>query len=320
MKVSVIVPVYNVQSYLHYAMDSLMQQTYRDLEIILVNDGSTDQSGRLCQEYASLHDNVFYFYKENGGLSDARNYGVSRANSEWITFLDPDDYLEPFAIELMVGLQKMSEADIVSTRVKPTTVYDNYSKVSLSNTDFQLACEDKADAFELMLLGQNGTVSACGKLYRKGILESIPFPVGKIYEDFFVVGKHILESTKIVVSPCVTYHYYKRPGSIVNSRFNTQQYDFYEACEVNRMLLPKFGDNVETLYESLAIKQVAGSFHLINLVADSEQRGEFKTIKRYLRPYLSTILKSKHVSYKFKIKVLLYLYTTPLYLKIRKVG
>ena len=76
MKVSVIVPVYNVQSYLHYAMDSLMQQTYRDLEIILVNDGSTDQSGRLCQEYASLHDNVFYFYKKNGGLSDARNFGV----------------------------------------------------------------------------------------------------------------------------------------------------------------------------------------------------------------------------------------------------
>ena len=78
--------------------------------------------------------------------------------------------------------------------------------------------------------------------------------------------------------------------------------------------------NLEKLYEALAIKQVAGSFHLINLVADSEQRGEFKTIKRYLRPYLSTILKSKHVSYKFKIKVLLYLYTTPLYLKIRKVG
>ena len=99
--ISVILPVYNVENYLQYAMDSLKKQTYKNFEIILVNDGSTDNSGKLCDKYSEKYSNVKVFHKENGGLSDARNFGVKKAKGEFITFLDPDDYLEVYSLELL---------------------------------------------------------------------------------------------------------------------------------------------------------------------------------------------------------------------------
>ena len=117
MRISIIIPVYNVENYLHYAMDSLFRQTYKNFEVILVNDGSTDNSGKLCEEYAQEYDNVFVYHKKNAGLSDARNFGVENAKTDWIFFLDPDDYIEPFTLELLVELQRKYNVDLISTKV-----------------------------------------------------------------------------------------------------------------------------------------------------------------------------------------------------------
>ena len=106
MLISVIIPVYNVEDYLHYAIESLEKQTYKNFEIILVNDGSTDDSGKLCDKYSEKYSNVRVFHKENGGLSDARNFGVQKAEGEFITFLDPDDYLEAYSLELLAVFKK----------------------------------------------------------------------------------------------------------------------------------------------------------------------------------------------------------------------
>ncbi|WP_252989054.1 glycosyltransferase family 2 protein [Streptococcus pneumoniae] len=104
--ISVIVPVYNVADYLRFALDSLLEQTYKDFEVILVNDGSTDNSGEICDEYGKLYDNIHVFHKKNGGLSDARNFGLEKSRGEFITFLDSDDYFEPYALELLITIQK----------------------------------------------------------------------------------------------------------------------------------------------------------------------------------------------------------------------
>ena len=106
MLISVIIPVYNVEEYLHYAIESLEKQTYKNFEVILVNDGSTDNSGELCDKYSEKYSNVKVFHKENGGLSDARNFGVKKAKGEFITFLDPDDYLEAYSLELLEVFKK----------------------------------------------------------------------------------------------------------------------------------------------------------------------------------------------------------------------
>ena len=137
MLISVIIPVYNVEEYLYYAIESLEKQTYKNFEIILVNDGSTDNSGKLCDEYSEKHSNVRVFHKENGGLSDARNFGVQKAKGEFITFLDPDDYLEAYSLELLAGIQEMYDCDIISTRVKPTELYNVYYNHTLTEEDFK---------------------------------------------------------------------------------------------------------------------------------------------------------------------------------------
>ena len=186
MFISIVVPIYNVADYLHYAIDSLMKQTYQNFEVILVNDGSTDKSPMLCEDYANRYENIHVFHKENGGLSDARNFGVSKANSDWIFFLDPDDYLEEYTLELIVKIHKEHHADLISTKVKATSKYNAYTSYKLQESDYKdLVPFTKEKALEAMLDDKFATVSACAKLYHRSILEKVPFPVGKIYEDFY---------------------------------------------------------------------------------------------------------------------------------------
>ena len=215
MRISIIIPVYNVENYLHYAMDSLFRQTYKNFEVILVNDGSTDNSGKLCEEYAQEYDNVFVYHKKNAGLSDARNFGVENAKTDWIFFLDPDDYIEPFTLELLVELQRKYNVDLISTKVQSTNTFNNYNDFKFTDLDLTSTVKvTKEKALEFMLENRIATVSACAKLYHKKVLQEVPFPVGKIYEDFFVVAEHLKIAGDIVICPIVTYHYYSRPGSI----------------------------------------------------------------------------------------------------------
>ena len=116
-KVSIVVPVYNVEDYLKYCVDSLINQSYKNIEIILVDDGSTDDSGRICDEYAQEDDRVRVLHIENGGLSNARNTGVNVASAEWVIFIDSDDYYDRRTVEYLVQLQKKYAVDLVATSV-----------------------------------------------------------------------------------------------------------------------------------------------------------------------------------------------------------
>ena len=166
----------NVADYLHFAIESLIKQTYQNFEVILVNDGSTDDSPLLCEDYAKQYENIHVFHKENGGLSDARNFGVAKANSDWIFFLDPDDYLEEYTLELIVKIQETHQADLISTKVKATSKYNAYTSYRLQDPDYKdLAPITKEKALELMLDDKVATVSACAKLYKKKHIGTSPF-------------------------------------------------------------------------------------------------------------------------------------------------
>ena len=315
--ISIIVPVYNVQDYLHYAMESLIRQTYKNFEVILVNDGSTDNSGELCNWYAENHENVYVFHKKNGGLSDARNFGVEKASSDWIVFLDPDDYFEVDALELLVKIQERYNADLISTKVKSTSIYGNYNSNHIKESDYNnLRVVSKEEALELMLQDKVATVSACAKLYHKSILERVPFPIGKIYEDFYVVGEHLRLAERIVISPVVTYHYYRRPGSIVQSQFTNRRLDFFEAGEYNRNQIKQFysGNSVE---KALNLKIVQGSFHISEAAAATDTKALRNIVKKISSLYWSIIFNSK-VSIKFKFKYNWFLLTPNLYCRIKK--
>ena len=314
MNISVVIPVYNVEDYLHYAIDSLVNQTHKNFEVLLINDGSTDNSGKLCDKYAQEYDWIRVFHKENGGLSDARNYGVLKATNEWIFFLDPDDYIEPFTFELLTLIQDKYQADLISTKVQTTNEYEKFSKEQFNLESSKRVT--KEEALELMLEDKVATVSACAKLYKKQILAMRPFPLGKIYEDFFVVAEHLRLAEQIVISPVVTYHYYRRPGSIVQSQFTDKRFDFFEAGEYNRNQIKQFysGNSVE---KALNLKIVQGSFHISEAAASTDTKALRNIVKKVRSFYWSIIFDSK-ASVKFKVKYSWFLLTPNLYCRIKK--
>ena len=314
MNISVVIPVYNVEDYLHYAIDSLVNQTHKNFEVLLINDGSTDNSGKLCDKYAQEYDWIRVFHKENGGLSDARNYGVLKATNEWIFFLDPDDYIEPFTFELLTLIRAKYQADLISTKVQTTNEYEKYFAEQFNLESSQRVT--KEEALELMLEDKVATVSACAKLYKKQILEMRPFPIGKIYEDFFVVAEHLRLAEQIVNSPVVTYHYYRRPGSIVQSQFTDKRFDFFEAGEYNRNQIKQFysGNSVE---KALNLKIVQGSFHISEAAASTDTKALRNIVKKVRSFYWSIIFDSK-ASVKFKVKYSWFLLTPNLYCRIKK--
>lgn len=313
MLVSIIIPVYNVSDYLTYAMDSLLQQTYDNIEIILVNDGSTDESGTLCDDYAQKYEHVFAHHKKNGGLSDARNYGVQYAKGEWITFLDPDDYIEKEAIAYMMAIQKKYQADIVSTKVQSVNEYEKYSHQSLFPIDDNVKAYTKEEALKEMLLNNIATVSACGKLYKKQILLDNPFPVGKIYEDLYLVARLLKGANHIYISEKVCYYYYQREGSIVNSKFNKKQYHFFDAIDYNKEMINQYYDNKKLLLTTLTTKAVHGGFDLVNKAIKADALTDVKQLKDIFKQYKTQYLNNKEVTYKSKLKYLLFIFVPSIY-------
>lgn len=317
MLISVIIPVYNVEDYLHYAIESLEKQTYKNLEIILVNDGSTDNSGKLCDEYSEKYSNVRVFHKENGGLSDARNFGVQKAEGEFITFLDPDDYLEAYSLELLAGIQEKYNCDIVSTRVKATELYNVYVNHSLTEEDFKNVIFMNGDVFlEEAFYDKVATVSACGKLYRRSILE-IPFPKGRIYEDLYIISEHVEKANKIVHTPLQIYNYYKRPGSIVNSKFTSKQYDFFDAINHNRTVIKNKYNDKKSLENAVNAKEVVGSFKIIGSAYKTSINDVYNMRKIIKENYIN-ILRNKKISYSIKMKYILFILSPHLFNIIKR--
>ena len=313
MLISVVIPIYNVEKYLHYAIESLNRQTYKNFEVILVNDGSTDGSGKLCDEYSEKYDNVRVYHKSNGGLSDARNFGVQKSSGDFITFLDPDDFLDEYALELMYNLQKKYSADAVCTKMRDVYDYEDYKKesrtkkaYSIDDTDVYVC--DNIKALELMYYNQIATVSACAKLVKKEFLLATPFPKGKIYEDLYVIAELLKDMNKIVITPLETYNYYQRQGSIVNSKFSKKQYDFFEAIDNNKKIVIMYFDNNKNLVSAINAKEKMGAFSLLSK-ANQSSKEDVNIIRKIISKNFFDILKNKNISSIFKVKYCMLLFS-----------
>ena len=171
------------------------------------------------------------------------------------------------------------------------------------------------EALSLMLENKIDTVSACAKLYRKTILEKKPFPIGKIYEDFFVIAEHLRLAEDIIIYPVVAYHYYNRPGSIVRSNFTAKQYDFFDAGEFNRGVIQKYYQN-KNLEEILNVKIVTGSFSISELAARTK-KSELKNIVKKIQPFYWGIIFNFKVSIKLKLKYSLLLCSSEIYYQVK---
>ena len=219
--ISVIVPVYKVEKYLDKCVDTILSQTYSDLEIFLVDDGSPDNCGQMCDEFARKDARVKVIHKKNGGLADARNVAIDMASGEWIICVDSDDYVENDYVETLYHLVKKYNCLIACSRFR--YVYENKVNSSLEEPYFETVY-DKWDALKSLFLQQEIYTGAWGKIYHKSLFASgIRYPYGLIYEDLPTTYRLMLKSEKIAYCNKRTYNYLLRPTSLEGSSFNPKK-------------------------------------------------------------------------------------------------
>ncbi|WP_315009573.1 glycosyltransferase family 2 protein [uncultured Streptococcus sp.] len=232
-QVSIIIPVYNVENYLRSCLDSVLSQTYKDFEVLMVNDGSTDGSGAICQDFVERDSRFHYFEKENGGLSDARNYGLDRAKGHYITFLDSDDFLFEDYLENLYYASRLSDSDITIggyCRFGDSNFYfynDHFKSDSLvAFKDFQ-AIQYLDSMLDVTFLTFS---TAWGKLFKRELFSELRFPYGKYAEDQFLIWKLYMKADKIYVFNGASYVYRMNPSGLSNI-FTLKHLDYIDAIE-----------------------------------------------------------------------------------------
>lgn len=215
LDVSVIVPIFNTEKYLDRCINSLLKQQHKSMEIILVNDGSTDNSPQLCDEYASLYSNIKVFHKPNGGLSSARNAGLREARGKYVSFIDSDDYITENMMGDMFSIAKNELAEIVVTgRIDVYGESESYSKAFNCNEEKKYS---KEDAICCLLTRKEIDVSVCDKIFLRNLFNDVEFPEGESNEDLAVIFQLIDKCQKIVHTKTADYYYFHRENSISQS-------------------------------------------------------------------------------------------------------
>lgn len=222
--ISVIVPVYNVEKYLERCIDSILKQTYSDLEILLIDDGSSDNSGKICDEYAKKDNRIKVIHKKNGGISDVRNVGIENAKGDYIGFVDSDDYIADDMFETLYKLSNENNADI-----SIVSFYEMYNgKLIGVRDDKTLTKMDKQEALKELLIDTNIQSYMWNKLFKKELFDNLRFPLGKNFEDIATVLLIFERANKVVLLQDPKYYYLRRDDSIVGHRTNKTYLDYLE--------------------------------------------------------------------------------------------
>lgn len=310
--ICVIVPVYNVEKCVNKCVDSIIAQTYQNFHVILVDDGSTDNSGKICDEYAAVNDNITVLHKKNGGLSDARNYALDYIRDsndyKYITFIDSDDYIEKHYFEELYKTALQYDADIVLSGIHD--VYD-YETELPHYQSYLTSILTREEAYKRVLLQIGCDVSAHHKLYKKYIFEELRYPKGKLYEDIQIITDIIEMAEKIAITDYEGYCYVQRIGSIMNSGMSEDKYILIDTAQLLIEFMKKFYPNVV----DIAIKRyVYCNFHLLGRSIVNRENIHFsKRMKKNILKYRKKIYKSEYYSNKEKMATLFLSIGLPFY-------
>lgn len=314
--ISVIVAVYNVRKYLNKCIDSIINQTYQNLEIILVDDGSTDGSSELCDNWAEKDQRIYAIHKKNGGLSDARNIGIDRAHGKWIGFIDGDDYIAPSMFQnlyndrvdqgivvcgfYIVKRNLIKECCPITAEMKPREAVQLY--ISNEITAFR--------ASQLTFFGSY----AWNKLYDISLFKNIRYPKGKKFEDMYIIFALIHASSKIKFIPHCEYYYIQRDSSITHS-FKTLQTDCLEARRLQQKQISEFwGMNPDVCMKLIAFELFSIIIHFALL--DKKNKPKYKETRNKAFRDLK-LIGLNGFTFIMKLKLFLCLYAPSLFIKMR---
>ncbi|HFI0166169.1 TPA: glycosyltransferase family 2 protein [Streptococcus suis] len=255
--ISIIVPVYNVETYLDQCIHSVLNQTYSNWELLLINDGSTDSSGTICDDYAKGDERIRVIHKNNGGLSDARNAGIDNCTGEYITFLDSDDGIREDFLETCLTTAIQHDVDIV---IGHFFIWDEnqqtfYYFVEQSQKD-TIEFISAQEALNRQVVWKNFNtapfVIACGKVFKATLFNTIRFPKGKVFEDEYTIHKTLLESNTIALINKEFYMYRRHGNSIMTSHFSiSKAMNLIEALEERIVDLVLAKKNTELVRQKL---------------------------------------------------------------------
>lgn len=303
--ISVIIPVYNVENYLDRCITSVIDQTYKNLEILLVNDGSTDKSGEICDNYAQQDKRIKVIHKKNGGLSSARNAGLDIAKGDFIGFLDSDDFIALEYYEILFKILAESNSDLSFCSFQRFYNYDELKKIDLNNYTIDIFLNTKIfdDFYNKSNFVEN--VIVWNKLYKKEIWNSLRFPIGRFHEDEFICHEIFFLSQKIAKVDLKMYYYLQREGSIMSN--NNYLEKFIDILDSNNLRL-QFSkrNNLPKLYNDTLKLRYRRLNNIYQLIPYEK-----------LTPSIQSEIKKSwiHFSLKDKLKVAIFYCTNLLKLK-----
>lgn len=308
--ISVVIPIYNVEKYLRRCIDSVIKQTYENLEIILVDDGSQDNCAEICDEYAINDSRIKVIHKLNGGLSDARNSGIDIASGKYITFIDSDDYVTKDYIEVLYNALKADMTDLAISSHK--VIYENGTVIEKATGEKSIL--SSKEVLERILYDDGIDLSAWAKLYKIELWNDVRYPKGRLFEDSATTYKLIDKCDKVTIISKATYNYMIRNSSITNVKFSNKKLDLIkstqEMCTYVKKRYPDLekATNRRLMYAYLST--------LTQLIKSNEKNDE---VEEYLYYYIEENSKKVLIDKKVPTRDKLALISTKFGLKFYKI-
>lgn len=303
--ISIVVPVYNVEKYIDRCIKSLINQSYTMVEIIIVDDGSTDESGEICDTYIGKDNRIKVYHKKNGGLSDARNYGIDRCTGNYVTFVDSDDYVDQFYIELLYRTLKDYSADISICDCQ--YVFDDKFVCKNNNQ----SCVKVFSTYDAVIEALNIRLrqSAWGKLYKREMFKNIRFPIGLYYEDLAIFYTLLLKSKKVAFIDSPSYYYMIRSGSIMQSEFNIGH-------SIEIQIIDEQMDEVIERYNDLVClanaRRIYSYFLVLRRVLLSKNADDYVNLRHEIKKKIKInskgLMMNRSIRTNIKIKLLCYMF------------
>lgn len=298
--ISVIIPIYNRQDYLEKCFESILNQTYENLEIILVDDGSSDGSLQICEKYANCDSRIKIVHKKNGGLSSARNAGLEIATGEWISFIDSDDSINLNFYSLLKEVADKENSDIVQCEMESVPS----QKLTSSIYQYQLITFSGEQALE-EFYGRKYTVfkSSCNKIFRKYLFENVQYPEGHIFEDRWVANELYYQSKRVTYIDIPLYYYTVNENGIMHQNASKKNYD---TCLLYLNHYEYFINKGEEKMAALAIRQFFISLLNLRYVLkrfSNIYNEERNVLLRLYRENIDKLWKSTQLSINYKVLI-----------------
>lgn len=311
-KISIIVPVFNVEKYIHDCIESILNQSFKDFELILVNDGSSDRSGDICDEYSKKDKRIAVIHKENGGQSSARNRGIDIAKGEYVGFIDSDDWIEPDMYKILYEKAIEINADISACNIVEYQKDSSKRFFCLDKTD---RIFDRNAAINEIYLNERLTFSPCNKLYKLELFKGLRFKEGYILEDMDFAYKIIHHSNKIFYTGQALYNYRYNDNSTLRKTFSKKRLDEYQVRkDMYTFYLENYPNQANEVYAELVLK---GLELYINV--EKYYRNEKKQYKYLIdvdREKLKSLVSKKDYNRKKKILLMIGLISSNLLVKV----